>query len=293
MSSEPSDKTATDIVPDVAIEQPRALSADAYCPKCDYNLRGLVSNHCPECGYTVTDLNALASLIPWTHRRRIGRWRAYWRTFWMVRRRMAEFCNEIGKPVSFSDAQAYRWTTVLVAWALIVVVLEGMLWALVFPAIGGVAGAAVLFYAITVPLLLGLVFALATGVPSCFFHPRRLPVHLQNRAIALSYYTSGPIVFMVVPVLLVFLIVWLNPPSLTVGAFLLIVTAAILPFAIFGVWWVDVLRMANRNLRGHLTSTLVIAIGTPILWCLIVVLAFVVIPAVFFMLLDVWTLLVS
>jgi len=40
-----------------------------------------------------------------------------------------------------------------------------------------------------------LLFLLAiTGVPSYFFHPAHLPIERQNRAVALSYYTSAPLV---------------------------------------------------------------------------------------------------
>ena len=40
-----------------------------------------------------------------------------------------------------------------------------------------------------VAAILGL--AVLTGVPSYFFHPRRLPVEFQNRSVALSYYARA------------------------------------------------------------------------------------------------------
>src|SRR5205823_2812668 len=48
------------------------------------------------------------------------------------------------------------------------------------------------------PLVLNLIglllfFILLTGVGSYFFHPRRLAVLRQNRAVALSYYACAPL----------------------------------------------------------------------------------------------------
>src|SRR5438128_163233 len=61
------------------------IGHDPFCPQCGYSLRGLNPRDsaaaevcCPECGFAV-DLRTLQqSIIPWVHRREIGRWRAYW-----------------------------------------------------------------------------------------------------------------------------------------------------------------------------------------------------------------------
>ena len=52
-----------------------------------------------------------------------------------------------------------------------------------------------------VAVALWLTLAASTGLPSYFCHPRRLPVARQNSLIALSYYTSAPLMLILLPVL--------------------------------------------------------------------------------------------
>ena len=50
-----------------------------------------------------------------------------------------------------------------------------------------------------------LFLAAATGVPGYFFHPRRLPVEVQNRGIALSYYMCGVLSWLLPAYVLLFI----------------------------------------------------------------------------------------
>ncbi len=76
-----------------------AIELDIYCQKCGYNLRGLTAERCPECGRSLEGLRSPVSLIPWVHRREIGRLRAYWKTVWLVMFRQGQFCWEIARSV--------------------------------------------------------------------------------------------------------------------------------------------------------------------------------------------------
>ncbi len=44
------DSAATESVPQSESGQPAPIDTDLPCPHCDYNLRGLTENRCPECG---------------------------------------------------------------------------------------------------------------------------------------------------------------------------------------------------------------------------------------------------
>ena len=269
MSNEPSDNQRPDNVSGDAIEHPWVLSADVFCPECSYSLQGIASDRCPECGYELAQLKSLESSIPWTRRKEIGFWRAYVATMWMVMFRNREFCNEIAKPVSYRDSQSYRWTTVVPAAIPFVCLFQILIWnnlygaadsdelrTLVFP---------LAFLGLIVPLL---VAAAATGWPSYFFHPKHLPVAVQNRAIALSYYTSGPLVFIAIPVLFAGLAIDRPPTKFgpdTVTAWYIIL-ATVLPVGIILPWWLDILHVAHRSLRRQSSTTMKIAVLVPAGW---------------------------
>src|SRR5690606_33860096 len=66
-----------------AAEAPSTLP-DVFCPWCGYDLRGRVGEACPECGGRIDREELLRSQIPWSHRRTLGRIRAFWQTVWLV-----------------------------------------------------------------------------------------------------------------------------------------------------------------------------------------------------------------
>ena len=87
-----------------------------YCPQCGYDLRGIGdTRRCPECGLVI-DWDELAdSRIPWVHRRHIGRVRAYWRTLWLATVHTKSLSRETFRPVSYADAQRFRFVTSVIA----------------------------------------------------------------------------------------------------------------------------------------------------------------------------------
>jgi hypothetical protein len=57
---------------------------DRLCQTCGYNLRGLTTNRCPECGEFFDPKQLAEARIPWLRRAAIGKWRAYWHTVAMA-----------------------------------------------------------------------------------------------------------------------------------------------------------------------------------------------------------------
>ncbi len=253
-----------------AANKPWLISEDVYCPQCDYNLRGLVSDRCPECGYEVSAMKTMESAIPWVHRKRIGWWRAYGQTMWMVMFRNVEFCNEIAKPVGFDHSQSYRWATVSLTWVPLAVFLTWSLWDTlrVIGILGGEGWLLPLGLSVLLALPL-LILALVTGVPSYFFHPKHLPVSIQNRAIALSYYTSGPLALMMFPIVCAAFAVHFRPRTQfgpDVPFLFFAVPAVVLPIGVILPWWLDILHVAHRSLRRRTVTTTKLAIFIPIFW---------------------------
>lgn len=177
------------------------LAGDAhfYCPNCGYDLRGGVSDRCPECGHAIDPAALSTSQIPWSHRKTIGLRRAYWRTLKLLLRPSRTLAAEIARPVDYRDAQYFRFMTILTSSIPMIAVLAAWWFTagrrereLTFiphalrplQAAGG---------CIVVIACIALIAALTsiTGTPSYFFHPRSLPVIQQNRAVALSYYPGG------------------------------------------------------------------------------------------------------
>ena len=238
---------------------------DLFCQECGYNLRGLISNRCPECGHSLEAMRCDTQRLPWVHRAELGRRRAYWRTVWMVMFRHKRFCEEVARPVDYVDAQRFRWVTVLhvylpilagtlliytVAWP------KDEFWDQMLRAVWPVAalhGCILLF------------LAAATGVPSYYFHPRDIPVEQQNRAIALSYYACAalawtPLAFVI---LLAGLVVFQAYEMIGMGLLLL---AAFLPFGQLVAWMADLIHVGVRVMPQRRGRLALLAGTLPFLW---------------------------
>ena len=103
---------------------------DVFCHACGYSLVGLVGDRCPECGRRFDPGELPYARVPWLHRRRIGRVRAYVQTVRQVVRRPQAFADELCRPVRISagDAKKFRSTSaVLAATSVAAVVFVAML----------------------------------------------------------------------------------------------------------------------------------------------------------------------
>ncbi|HEX2971134.1 MAG TPA: hypothetical protein VHP11_02305 [Tepidisphaeraceae bacterium] len=193
---------------DNTTSEPMAGS-DLYCLTCGYNQRGILADRCPECGQLYAAMPPSPVRIPWAHRRHLGWLVAYWRTVWMVLFHGKQLGAEMQHPASYRDArQFWLFHTAWVYFPLLAdtvadylltepqrldeTILFTRLYAPIWPAAAINLGAM-------------LFIAAATGLPSYFCHPRRLPVEQQNRAVALSYYAAAPLVATPLVVLLLIL----------------------------------------------------------------------------------------
>ncbi len=139
--------------------------------------------------------------IPWESRRQLGPFRAYWRTvFWSLAGGPARTTDV---PVDYRAAKSFRWMTIGHVMASIVFLWICLLRMSIDSAYARGRGfgdehTIALILAGVVGLLQLPAYVATTGVVSWLFCPRRLKTEDQNRAIALSYYTSAPLAAMVV-----------------------------------------------------------------------------------------------
>lgn len=251
------------------------IAQDLFCQECGYNLRGLTSDRCPECGEGLGGIRETRPQIPWVYRRETGWLRAYWRTVYHVLFREKQFCEELCRPVSYRDAQSFRWVTVLHA-ALPAIMISVVL--VVAPPTGPLLKELKEVFAAGWPLIvwnvsLLLWLAAATGLPSYFFHPRGVSVERQNRALALSYYACAPLA--VTPI----------AAALALGAahvqhgrdtllLALTVYGGAMVFGEFLVWWLMLGRLARRLLPEQRSRAMLVSLFVPVRWGLAALAAF-------------------
>jgi len=193
-------------------DSPNVLEAiELRCPACDYDLRALAGDRCPECGLLVDRQRLSVSRISWVHRAQIGRVRAYCRTVMLAWRHPFALAQNVAMPLELRDAKRFQRVTVFLAYFPLLVLGVGTLIAnnnTRFDFFDLTHGPQKTGYILQ--LLLYLVIAIsgwlflltATGVASYFFHPKSLSVSRQNRAIAISYYACAPLGFLGLPIVL-------------------------------------------------------------------------------------------
>ena len=280
--------------------QPAIASAPGealFCPDCGYDLRGIASERCPECGLTIEREPLGESRVPWSHRRRIGRVRAYWRTVWLATFRTRRLGAEVARPVDYPDAQRFRLVTVLLATASCWGVLEALVAdgggraemargvaAVTNPFTGSQFPPAALSLflpwaagALLVPvppLAICLFLLMWTGVGSYWFHPRGLPVLRQNRAVALSYYASAPLAFLLPAALLLGVLylmdaLQLDREALLWGPFVLVgFLAFVSPPVAVVAQFVATLRLLRATTVAGAGRIWLAAVVIPVTWAL-------------------------
>lgn len=261
----------------------REIPFDLFCQWCGYNLRALTSDRCPECGRSLETVRSSIPLIPWVHRRRIGRFRAYWKTVWLVMFRQQLFCDEMARPVDYKDAQRFRWVTILHAYVPILLATVGLYLITSSPLFrarpydGGAsefynAAFAAVWPVGIVHLCILLFLVVATGVASYFFHPRGLSTELQNRAIALSYYASGALAITALPVAAGYASSLIALDNRW-GMFLFLVAVTV-PCGQLTAWLLDLIHLSRRTMPQFPRRAVSIGVFVPALWLLLAVLIF-------------------
>lgn len=238
-----------------------------YCPHCSYNLRGITSTRCPECGEEVNWSTITAARVPWEHRAEIGRLRAYWRTLLLAYLHPAKLGDAVLAPAHYDDASRFRWITMLLVWTVFWVVPVGhaiyMACKNVFQISSGLpelpplpehafskpfeaTAGSVLLYTLTLcaASLLTLLWATASG--RAFFRRRALPIIRRNRAMAVGMYTST---YFILPGLFLSTLAALGTTSDALNQYHLLPHALVGPAALAALWgiiaWAVVLQQAT------------------------------------------------
>jgi hypothetical protein len=298
----------TEPVADVQDEHDELL-----CPACGYDVRGIASERCPECGGALDRERMRQSRLPWTFRRDIGRVRAYVRTVAMVIRDPLAVADEVARPVSFDDARKFRLVTVLIAW-LVPAVMLAWLWTQVTrmpppsprmpfmgtpapqppanpaaPASSLVAVGWALQYAL-LPVAWGAVWLFlvcAAGVASYFFHPPHLSVARQNRAVAVSYYGCAPLALTPLSaagiglILLLDHLKWTSDGRLGVVAALVYLAALVPAIVQLVASFTSPMRMLRRATHCSATRLWTMGIVLPTAWAILATVVAIGIPAAY------------
>lgn len=180
-----------------------AIVVDATCDACGYDLRGIGSDRCPECGRWYDVTGRLASGLPRRGRGVLGALRSYVKTAWGVSRRPGRLGDELERMVEAGAARRFRWISVGVAWVSIAVALYWVRW-LWYVASGGSLGGmnfrndlhAVVIWERSYWVSVGAGLAAlvwGTAVAGWIVYSRRLDDVRANRAAGLARYTSAPL----------------------------------------------------------------------------------------------------
>jgi hypothetical protein len=285
--------------PPAAAAEAVAGDADLFCPECGYHLRGIAAiARCPECGLPIDRKGVARSQIPWAHRTHIGRPRAYWRTLWLATLRPRALAAEAAGRVEYRDAQRFRLATAFIAAApFLVGAVAAMvatrgtgIFTMIAPSsipgwlMSGRPSPALdlmipwesgLTMYPTVPLAVLLLFVLLTGVHTYWFHPKRLPVVRQNRAVALAYYGGAPLALLPVPALLsgavaVLHATELNNRSTATWSFVRVVeiTTILAALAVVTLTWRSIMTLMSRTTQPGLGRLLLAGALIPLEWIL-------------------------
>jgi hypothetical protein len=282
-----------------------------FCPDCGYDLRGLTSDRCPECGLKIDDAAMAASPIPWVHRQRIGRARAFWRTLLVTTFRPRRLASAAAMPVDYRQAQRFRrWIIVLTSLPFVAAILVARRFGAT-DAIGGIidvytypngypggvtprygwmdpafcwSAGAMLWPVLAIGVL--ITFALITAAPSYWFHPSSLPIVRQNRAVAISAYLCGPLLWIALLVTaagVVMALMWakdIDQSSLmwTLGLLLALLSLATLAVILLLAW--NTMRVFSRTTRPSMGRFITAGLVIPVCAVLSIVVGLGVFPGI-------------
>lgn len=190
-----------------------AMPEDSACVGCGYDLRAISSDRCPECGTWFDATGELTPTLPWAHRRRLGRVRAYWKTVWLLTRRPSRLGAEISRTVDLAGAKSFRRVTLAIAFLSLAVTAYAarQMWSmhpqdqspnavehamnqLSDVELGDLAGLLIWNWSFAVSLLvLWLTLISTTATAAWFVQTRKMETVRWNRAGALAFYTCAPL----------------------------------------------------------------------------------------------------
>jgi hypothetical protein len=265
-------------------------SVELFCPGCNYSLRGIDSQRCPECGAVLDWATISRPIIPWVHRSQIGRFAAFVRTVWMTIRRPGMLARDAARPVSYREARLFRIIVVIcvavplcTAAAVVHAVTREQLndllpdlsfrltplstWTDLLTC--WVIGARARWIG---PVAMLVWLAAATGLAGYFFHPRGLSVVGQNRAVALSNYCCGPLALVLVAAalggaggLMALAGIEANDATFVAYGACLVMAELAVAAALF-CWWLCTLRVLALTTQCSMARVLTAAVLLPVMW---------------------------
>ncbi len=214
---------------DPAVKLADLTDEDVLCARCGYNLRGLDTGHCPECGIEFDPEDLRNSQIPWAHRKKIGWFLAFWKTVWMGQRRLV---YEIGRRQDLADARKFRlavfglvFLATLMALVLIMALEDGRL-----------SGERLLVSLMITLLFLGVVACCAVVSVEYLSIPPTAEDR-KTRSTAVCIYTCAPLALIVLPSVLQLIGMFLALGGHGPVDYSLAILGAVLLLVVLGVWF--------------------------------------------------------
>ena len=265
------------------------------CPACDYDLRGITSARCPECGLVIE--NAPPLTIPWEHRRQMGYVRAFWRTVRLAMFQCRRLAQAVGAPVDEKAAKRFRLIVSLIAAAPPAAILLAVMWHEGGTGFINVAtldindsgwgsarlaigwewstlwsGGATLVPILPIGMLLTIWFA--TGSARLWFRERSESGG-EKRSATLSMYACAPLIWLPIAAaavagLLAFGALQ-NLPTGPEGPFLWLGTAlgvicVVITLVCLVAWWLGTLQLLSRTTNCSWSRLIATGIFLPIGW---------------------------
>lgn len=252
-----------------------------FCPTCNYDLRAISSDRCPECGMQIERDRREMPLLPWSHRKTLGTLRAYFKTGTLAVLHPARLAREALRPVHLADATEFRRTTVLIAYTPLLVLMgfgiafihygapgagrvfnftQGTIWdfrsiplyrrATPRDWMGWTAEACV---SVVAAGALWFFLSAASRLASLFFYSSGIPKQRQARYMLLSLYTSAPLCLLPIPLIVLSLTCRLPTHFTPYLAFEFTLYRACLIVGAGGLvlllltWWVATLILLQRS----------------------------------------------
>ncbi len=230
---------------------------DPICPACDYNLRGLTSDRCPECGRDVTAVLQGQPAIPWLERDRLGLLTAYWRTVWLVTFRPRRLSRMIANPGSERDARRFRAMT-LAHIAAAVLVLDVTVFVFFATVWKEIVYAIAPWYVAAWHVSFSIGLIVFTSAPWYAIDSRRITPEQSLPAAILGFYTGGVLAWSLALVLPLALAAAARehglPDKLTLASLMVAGVYGFLLFALMA-WLVDrLIKLVSKGILYHWLS---------------------------------------
>lgn len=247
---------------------------DVFCEGCGYSLLGLSGSRCPECGKPYDPTELPFARIPWLHRRRLGKVRAYWKTVWMVAFSPRRFAAELCRPVRVSadDARRFRRATINIATAAAAMVSGPLLFA--EASVAPPWARTPYFVTSTMAVVLSVLafyflLRLATDMP--LFIWKGLPSLPPNQLSPVHHYASAPLAAALVLAPVFAVMIWIQSAAVRLSIpdslVELLLLAEVLLVLLWLTWvWIVALVLMRTASRAPARRVLMLALYLPLHW---------------------------